>query len=86
MVTIELSDVVFAVDSIPAIFAISKDPIILYTSNRIILNQGTDKSQETCWFSSRYFIPEQNILRKQQPEGICLDLDLFFLLTIVLTS
>ena len=33
MVTIELSDVVFAVDSIPAIFAISKDPIILYTSN-----------------------------------------------------
>jgi tellurite resistance protein TerC len=33
MVTIEGSDVVFAVDSIPAIFAISQDPIILYTSN-----------------------------------------------------
>lgn len=30
---IELTDIVFAVDSIPAIFGISKDPIILYTSN-----------------------------------------------------
>lgn len=33
MITIELSDVIFAVDSVPAIFGISKDPIILYTSN-----------------------------------------------------
>ena len=33
MLTIEFSDIIFAVDSIPAIFAISKDPIILYTSN-----------------------------------------------------
>ncbi len=33
MITIEISDIVFAVDSIPAIFAISQDPIILYTSN-----------------------------------------------------
>ena len=33
MITIEVSDIIFAVDSIPAIFAISKDPIILYTSN-----------------------------------------------------
>lgn len=30
---IELSDLVFAIDSIPAIFGISNDPIILYTSN-----------------------------------------------------
>ena len=30
---IEFTDVLFAVDSIPAIFAISKDPLILYTSN-----------------------------------------------------
>jgi tellurite resistance protein TerC len=30
---IELSDVVFAVDSIPAIFAISRDPFIVFTSN-----------------------------------------------------
>ena len=33
LITIELSDIVFAVDSVSAIFAISKDPIILYTSN-----------------------------------------------------
>jgi tellurite resistance protein TerC len=30
---IEFTDLLFAVDSIPAIFAISKDPVILYTSN-----------------------------------------------------
>ena len=30
---IEFSDLLFAVDSIPAIFAISDDPLILYTSN-----------------------------------------------------
>ena len=30
---IEFTDLLFAVDSIPAIFAISNDPFILYTSN-----------------------------------------------------
>lgn len=30
---IEFTDLLFAVDSIPAIFAISQDPLILYTSN-----------------------------------------------------
>lgn len=33
LIIIELTDLVFAIDSIPAIFAISSDPIILYTSN-----------------------------------------------------
>ena len=33
LVTIEASDVVFAVDSIPAIFGITRDPFIVYTSN-----------------------------------------------------
>lgn len=33
LVIIELSDLVFALDSIPAIFAISTDPFIVYTSN-----------------------------------------------------
>lgn len=33
LVIIEISDLVFAVDSVPAIFSVSKDPIILYTSN-----------------------------------------------------
>lgn len=33
LVLIEVSDVVFAVDSIPAIFAITRDPFIVFTSN-----------------------------------------------------
>ena len=33
VVVVEATDVVFAVDSIPAIFAVSTDPFIVYTSN-----------------------------------------------------
>ncbi|MCB1537867.1 MAG: TerC family protein [Rhodospirillales bacterium] len=33
LVMIELADVVFAVDSVPAIFALTTDPYIVYTSN-----------------------------------------------------
>src|SRR5699024_12125578 len=33
LVLVELSDVVFAVDSIPAVFAITTDPFIVLTSN-----------------------------------------------------
>ena len=33
LIVIETTDVIFAVDSIPAIFAISRDPFIVYTSN-----------------------------------------------------
>jgi len=33
LVCIETSDLIFAVDSIPAIFAVTKDPFIVYTSN-----------------------------------------------------
>lgn len=33
LITVELADVVFAVDSVPAIFAITTDPFIVYTSN-----------------------------------------------------
>ena len=33
LMTIEIADVVFAVDSVPAIFAITTDPFIVYTSN-----------------------------------------------------
>ena len=31
--TIELTDILFAVDSVPAVFAITNDPFIVYTSN-----------------------------------------------------
>ena len=33
LVVVEATDVVFAVDSIPAIFAVTTDPFIVYTSN-----------------------------------------------------
>lgn len=33
LIIVELSDVIFAVDSIPAVLAISQDPFIVYTSN-----------------------------------------------------
>lgn len=33
LVFIELSDIIFAVDSVPAIFGITKEPLIVYTSN-----------------------------------------------------
>jgi tellurite resistance protein TerC len=33
LVLVELTDLVFAVDSIPAIFAVTRDPFLIYTSN-----------------------------------------------------
>ena len=33
LITIESTDVIFAVDSIPAIFAVTRDPFIVFTSN-----------------------------------------------------
>lgn len=33
LILIEIADVVFAVDSVPAIFAITSDPYLVYTSN-----------------------------------------------------
>ncbi len=33
LVLIEITDVIFAIDSVPAIFAITNDPFIVYTSN-----------------------------------------------------
>jgi tellurite resistance protein TerC len=33
LVAIEVADLVFAVDSIPAIFAITRDPFVVFTSN-----------------------------------------------------
>ena len=33
LAVVEISDVVFAVDSIPAVFGVTQDPFIVYTSN-----------------------------------------------------
>ncbi|HUK42362.1 MAG TPA: TerC family protein [Candidatus Acidoferrales bacterium] len=37
LVSIEVTDVIFALDSIPAIFAVTSDPFIVYTSNILAL-------------------------------------------------
>ena len=37
LVVIETSDLVFALDSIPAVFAITRDPFLVYTSNLFAL-------------------------------------------------
>uniref|UniRef100_A0A7S3AWL2 Uncharacterized protein n=1 Tax=Haptolina ericina TaxID=156174 RepID=A0A7S3AWL2_9EUKA len=37
LICIELSDVIFAVDSIPAVLGITQDPFIVYTSNAFAL-------------------------------------------------
>ena len=33
LITVELADLVFAVDSVPAVFAVTADPFVVYTSN-----------------------------------------------------
>jgi tellurite resistance protein TerC len=33
LVVLELSDVIFAIDSVPAIFALTREPLIVFTSN-----------------------------------------------------
>ena len=33
LIVIEVSDIIFAVDSVPAIFAITKEPLVVFTSN-----------------------------------------------------
>lgn len=33
LVVVEIADIIFAVDSIPAVFAVTQDPFIVYTSN-----------------------------------------------------
>jgi tellurite resistance protein TerC len=33
LIFLEMSDIVFAVDSVPAIFALTKEPLIVFTSN-----------------------------------------------------
>jgi tellurite resistance protein TerC len=37
LLMVEISDIVFAVDSVPAIFAITKEPFIVFTSNMMAL-------------------------------------------------
>ena len=47
LVMIELTDLVFAVDSIPAIFSVTQDPFIVMTSN-IFAILGL-RACTSCW-------------------------------------
>lgn len=51
LLTIEVSDIIFAVDSIPAIFAITLDPFIVFTSNIFAI----------CGLRSLYFLLAHSI-------------------------
>ncbi len=53
LLTIEISDVIFAIDSIPAIFAITLDPFIVFTSNIFAI----------CGLRSLYFLLAHSITR-----------------------
>ena len=46
LVLVEVSDLIFAVDSIPAIFAVTSDPFIVFTSN-IFAISGGEVAQQT---------------------------------------
>ncbi|STL00795.1 putative pH-induced membrane-bound redox modulator [Escherichia coli] len=47
LILVELSDVIFAVDSIPAIFAVTTDPFIVLTSN--LLRSSACVRCISCW-------------------------------------
>lgn len=53
LILIECSDIVFAIDSIPAIFAITLDPFIVFTSNIFAI----------CGLRSLYFLLAHSITR-----------------------
>ena len=53
LLTIEISDVIFAIDSIPAIFAITLDPFIVFSSNIFAI----------CGLRSLYFLLAHSLTR-----------------------
>jgi tellurite resistance protein TerC len=75
LITIEVSDLVFAVDSIPAIFAVTSDPFIVYTSNVFAI-----LGLRALYFLLAGMIPRFRLLRP------ALSLVLFFVGAKMLTS
>jgi predicted tellurium resistance membrane protein TerC len=58
LVVIELSDLVFAVDSIPAVFGVTTDPFIVYTSNMFaIAVRGARRGARRVASSFRCVLP-----------------------------
>lgn len=65
LVMIEVTDILFAIDSLPAIFAVTQDPFIIYTSNIFAI----------LGLRSLYFVLEKRVSFMQQfrvPLGIIL--------------
>src|SRR5215472_12010113 len=53
LVAVEFTDLIFAVDSIPAVLAVTQDPFIVFTSNIFaILGFGRCTSSWLAWFRS----------------------------------
>jgi TerC family integral membrane protein len=58
LIVIELSDVVFATDSLPAVFGVTRDPFIVYTSNMLAV-----LGLRSLYFLVSGFIPRLRYLR-----------------------
>lgn len=58
LVVIELSDVVFAVDSLPAVFGVTRDPFLVYTSNLLAV-----LSLRSLYFLAAGVLPRLRYLR-----------------------
>jgi tellurite resistance protein TerC len=58
LIVIELSDAVFATDSIPAVFAVTRDPFLVYTSNMLAV-----LGLRSLYFLVSGFIPRLRLLR-----------------------
>ncbi|HRS53927.1 MAG TPA: TerC family protein [Bacteroidales bacterium] len=98
LIVIEFSDLIFAVDSIPAVLAISKDPFIVFTSN-VFAILGLRALYFTIAGIMKYFhylkyglsiilvyIGIKMIINEIQPEFINNIISLFIVITIIICS
>ena len=64
LILVEASDVIFAVDSIPAIFAVTSDPFIVLTANLMAILGGNNPGK-ISWAKS--------VLERAEKSGLRLD-------------
>lgn len=57
LITIEMTDIIFAIDSIPAVFAITLDPFLVYTSNIFAI-----LGLRSLFFTVRHLLTNFNLL------------------------
>ena len=70
LVLVESSDVMFAVDSIPAVFAVTRDPFIVFTSNIFAILGG--QAEEAVLLNERMSLHTnalKNLRWTQPPSG-----------------